>query len=161
MESNRIDIKKAKIDKEYHLSVDYSEQTSEGVINHNVNGAAAVHDDLRLAMKELVPHIANLCEQYNNEGEPDIENIVCRGITITDGKNAGYILTGVRELSTGKKITLNTPLLSADTDEEVYEQIDNLRDQVISVGAEVRKYLFEGKKAADVQGDMFSEGEEN
>ena len=148
---NKIEIAKAKLTKDLTLEVVYHEQTSEGPITHSVTGSAKVHDDLRIAMKDLVPHIANMCDQYNKEGRPDLEKIVCRGITITDGKNPGYILTGVRELQSGKKITLNTPLLSVETSDEVYPAIDDLREGIITVGMEVRAYLFNGKKAADSQ----------
>lgn len=158
--ANKIEIAKAKLTKDLTLEVVYNEQTNEGPITHSVTGSAKVHDDLRIAMKDLVPHIANMCDQYNKEGQPDIEKIVCRGVTITDGKNPGYILTGVRELQSGKKITLNTPLLSVETSDEVYPDIDDLREGILTVGGEVRLYLFAGKKAADSQLELELDGED-
>lgn len=157
---HKIEIRKVKIDKNYCPSIEFIEHTKEGIINHTVNGAAAVHDDFRIAMKALVPHIADLCDQYGDHGDLDTEHIVARGVTSTDGKNPGWILTGVRELKSGKKITLNTPLLSVETDEEKYPEIEKLREAIITIGMEVRAYLFTGKKASDSQGELFPEGQE-
>lgn len=158
--SNKIDITKAKIDKDFKMEVEYSEQTSEGVINHVVKGASQVHDDLRIAYKALVPHAASLCEVFNKDGELDTENIILRGINISTGNKSGYVFTMLRELSNGKKIVMNTPLLSAEADEETYEEIDELRDLLNTASEEVRLHVFEGKKAADAQADMFAQEEE-
>lgn len=155
---NKIELKGAKLDKELKLTVSYVEKTSEGDIHHTFTGAAAVHDDLRLAFNELAPHAAKLCEVYNKEGKLNSEKIAVRGISISD---SGYVFTFLHELSNGKKMTMNTPLLHPETAEDVYPEIEALREAVITAGLEVRAYVFTGKKAADLQGDMFAEGEEN
>lgn len=161
-QENKIEIKKVKLDKDNLPAIEYIEHTQDGIINHTVNGAAAVHEDFRAAMDALTSHIADLCDQYNSKGDLDTESIDARGVTCTDGKNSGWILTGVRELKSGKKITLNTPLLNEETDEEKYPAIEELREAVITIGMEVRAYLFTGKKSAEPQGELeFVEAEEN
>ncbi len=159
MAKNKIDLKKAKLDKELKLEVEYSEQTHDGAIDHSVKGAVAVHNDLRIAFNAIGIHAVKIAELYNDKGEFSAENIAMRGIYISDGKNAGYIFSFLRELSTGHKMNINTPLLSVDS--EKYDDMDELIELVRKAGDEVRAYLFEGKNATSDQGNLFKEGEDS
>lgn len=155
----KVTINKAKLAKGLHLEVDYSQHQNGSVDNVSQACSADVHDDLRAAFKKLAPHLAALTEQFDKEGKL-VDTIECRGFSIKgDDEAEGITLTGLRNLSSGRTITLNSPFLKWNSD--VYGDVDQLQEDVDAAIEEVREYLFNNKHKSDDQMGIFDNVEEN
>lgn len=150
---------KSKMAEGKHLEVSYTETTSQGTVTVTQLCTANPHSDLRNAFKKLSGHIADLTDQYDEDGNFDTKSIDARAFSISgEGEKESVILTGVRELSSGKTITINTPLERLNSESEnAYHDLENLNKCIIACKEEVRQYVFEGKHADDPQGSLFEE----
>lgn len=145
-------INKAKLAEGLHLEVEYSIQQADGLSNVSQECSADVHQDLRLAFKALAPHLARLTEQYESDGTLT-KNIECRGFSLKGVEDkAGFVLTGIRTLSTGRTITLNSSFMKfAD---ENYTDMEDLQQRVTVAQKEVSLYLFDNKHQPNNQISM-------
>lgn len=149
-----ITITKAKLIKGINIYVDYSEQLNDGVNNHSQACTADAHNDLRQAFKQLSPHLASLCEQYEADGKLT-KNIECRGFSIKGAdENEGVVLTGYRTISNGHAVILNSPFTKFENT-DAYPAMKSLLKDLAMCKVEVMAYLFENKKQPDPQMSLF------
>ena len=163
-------IKKAKIIKNGCLEVAYTNEEGDEVV---LKGANPVHQDLKDAMKRLVPFLCDLTEQKESErfdwGNPEsdenqelIRRLDVAGVTIS-GADAfvSCVLTGKRTLVvTNKVLNLNTPPITFDEDAENYERLSELNEAVDAVIEEAKLYVLEHKYSV-IQTSMEFEGTDN
>lgn len=124
-----------------------------------------VHPDLLAAFKTLRLHFALLSgyiqfkgikeKDFNNEEL--VEDYTVIGVSLKEGDNPGFVLTGQKKLANGKAVTLNTPFTRFEESEETgYKFINDLQGKLDRVVEEVKEYLG-GKFADDPQGRLFDE----
>lgn len=160
--TKEIVIKKAKIDSDECLSVDYSEHIilTDGLKRKDISGTIKregknkVHEDLKKAFEKFNPHIALIAEMIEykkdlleNLSEAEYKEFDVRGIVISDD---GIILTGQKMLSTGKILNLVTPLTGWDDD---YKFISELGEAIEECKHEAQEYL-NGKMAPPAQQEL-------
>ena len=163
-------IKKAKIVKNGCLEVAYTDDEGNEVV---LKGANPVHQDLKDAMKRLVPFLCDLTEQKeaekfnwdNPESEENAELIRrmdVAGVTISGADSfVSCVLTGRRTLVvTNKVLNLNTPPITLDEDAENYERLSELNEAVDAVIEEAKLYVIEHKYSA-IQTSINFEGTDN
>lgn len=158
-----------------HCEYSYEQKTESAHEAIGVSSDAPVHDDMRLAFRALVPHLAFICEEVDNSNELieimdryngliedgadtvlmtrlakyKVTSFKCTGT----GDTAGIILSGQKKLITDKIVNLNTPNLKWDDDyqfsQELYAAIERCKTEVL--------HYMEGKQAPEVQGSLFGE----
>ena len=163
-------IKKAKLIKNGCLEVAYTDGEGNEVV---LKGANPVHQDLKDAMKRLVPFLCDLTEQKeaekfdwdNPESEANAE-LVRRmdvvGVTISGADSfVSCVLQGRRTLIvTNKVLSVNTPPITLDEDAENYERLPELNAAVDAVIEEAKMYVTEHKYSV-IQTSMDFEGSDN
>lgn len=138
-----VKIKKATIKDGLFLEAEYEEFVGEITNKVKKNSRAPIHDDLRNAFKKLDYHLTKLGDQYNNEGELDIEHVGCTGFTIGgSGDHEGVTLFGGRILDGDKYLNIVAPFTKW---ESVYNEISELGEIIEECKSEVDAYLFQGK----------------
>ena len=163
-------IKKAKLIKNGCLEVAYTDSEGNEVV---LKGANPAHQDLKDAMKRLVPFLCDLTEQkeaekydWNNPESEENAELVRRmdviGVTISGADSfVSCVLTGRRTLVvTNKVLSLNTPPITLDEDAENYERLSELNEAVDAVIEEAKLYVKEHKYSV-VQTTLDFEGTEN
>ena len=163
-------IKKAKMIKNGCLEVAYTDAEGNEVV---LKGANPVHQDLKDAMKRLVPFLCDLTEQKeaekfdwdNPESEANAElvrRMDVAGVTIKGSDSfASCVLTGRRTLVvTNKVLSLSTPPITLDEDAENYERLSELNEAVDAVIEEAKLYVIEHKYSV-IQTTMQFEGTDN
>jgi len=176
----QIVIKKAGIRGSLFLSYEF-EQTDVDVKNTiKTSSDAAIHDDLRIAFRKLIPHFALICEQvkdvkliekaiknydsYLGDSEVAIDDTFFKyrisefNIVEKHGDEVVYI-SGSRQLETHKEIHFSTPGNSLVMDED-YKFHSELVETVDLLKKEVLLYM-QGKTAPKAQMEMFNEKEED
>ena len=163
-------IKKAKLIKNGCLEVAYTDSEGNEVV---LKGANPAHQDLKDAMRRLVPFLCDLTEQKeaekfdwdNPESEANAE-LVRRmdvvGVTIS-GSDAfvSCVLSGRRTLVvTNKVLSFNTPPITLDEDAETYERLSELNQAVDAVIEEAKLYVNEHKYSV-IQTSLEFEGSDN
>lgn len=138
-----------------------------------LKGANPVHQDLKNAMKCLVPFLCDITEQKeadmydwdnpaSDENADLLRHLDVKGVTISGSDAfASCVLTGSRTLSVTQKIlNLNTPCISLDSDEAEYAHLSELHEAIDAVIEEARLYIRE-RKYSDAQGTFDFDGESN
>jgi len=163
-------IRKVKLIKNGCLEVAYIDDEGNDV---DLKGANPAHQDLKDAMKRLVPFLVDLTEQKeaehylweNPESEANTElirHLDVNGVTIS-GSDAfvSCVLSGRRTLSvTNKVLCLNTPPITLDEESENYERLSELNEAVDAVIEEAKLYVSEHKYSV-VQTTIDFEGTDN
>lgn len=145
----------------------YGEKTENGSQEVDVKPQALIHDDMRRAFRQLVPHLAYICElvpknkqldiamddiQRLSDGSPlfgDLVNYKVTAFKVSGtGDAQGVTITGQKKLDSGKILNLNTPFLKW---EDEYAYIQELRIAIGSCQSEILQYM-EGKFAPDLPG---------
>lgn len=166
MAEKRIEINSAKLvtpkgknKNGWNMEISYTETTKDGVSNFNQENPANPHPDLITAFQKLAPHIGKLTEQYNEEGEIDIESIEPRGFSLS-GKDdkEGITMTAQRTVGNNRSLTINTPLLRWNGSEDDYEDIGALGKDLDACVSEVKLYM-DGKHSQDPQMELFTDDE--
>jgi hypothetical protein len=130
----------------------------------NIESGALIHNDLREAFMELVPHIANICElseagvaetilsdersmgDWSHEEASLLGSITATGIILTgENEQQGVMLMAGKKLATGGYLNLVSPILKFEV--ESYRYMNQLHSTIYACMEEVRQYLFEGKWA--------------
>lgn len=154
---------------------DYSfeEKTEAGAQTVNVSSDAIIHDDMRAKFKQLVPHLAYICEEIDpakNELEDAMDDInsLLDGSKLKgklsyykvtafklsgSGDGEGVTITGQKKLQSGKVVNFNTPFIRW---EDEYEFIHELRVAITECQEEITQYM-DGKKAPDTQLALFDD----
>jgi len=138
-----------------------------------LKGANPVHQDLKNAMKCLVPFLCDITEQKeadkydwdnpaSDENADLLRHLDVKGVTISGSDAfASCVLTGSRTLSVTQKIlNLNTPCISLDSDEAEYAHLSELHEAIDAVIEEARLYIRE-RKYSDAQGTFDFDGDGN
>ena len=152
-----MDITKVKITKENTLTVTYRDADENMV---TVEGKNIVHGDLRAAFKNLVGHIAILCElrEAKEESLPDelkdLSTVEVTGYSIggTD-EDEGVTLIGKRFLKSNKVLNLIAPFTKFNNDNEEYPFSFELMNIIETCNYEAEQYLT-AKKWAIVQQEL-------
>lgn len=165
-----INISKVKLTKNNCLEVSYTDNEDNEII---LKGSNSVHPDLKCALSNLVPFLADLTEQ-KEAGSYDWENpdseinlgllnrLDVTGVSIGgDDTFRVCTLIGKRTLLTSKVLNLCAPSTGFDPDNEQYERCEDLRDAVNALLFEAEQYVTEKKWAAVQQIFDFKEGEED
>lgn len=154
--SRVITIVKAKLDKKGNLIVSYNEKLADGnqrKVNDEEN-TTPVHPDLLQALKALDPHLARLCEQYDDKGKIT-EEVECRSFSLKgEDDSSGITLSGVRKVANNKSFAINSPFLHWGR-EDNYAGMQELIKAIERCEEEVTKYIVDGKHADDNQLKMF------
>lgn len=155
-----ITIKKASIKKVLFLAYGYDHFVNSTKFSHNSSSDAPIHDDLREAFQNLIPHFAFICEEINESVCRQAINDIKKGIVydlgmdplykydvtgFTLGKDSeGVTISGNKSLESGKSININTPFIKwEDVD---YPFMKELLESVDLLKSEVYEYI-EGKRA--------------
>lgn len=162
--------KKARLIKNGCLEVAYTDGEGNEVV---LKGANPAHQDLKDAMKRLVPFLCDLTEQKEAEKfdweNPDSEanaELVRRmdvvGVTVSGSDSfVSCVLTGRRTLVvTNKVLNLNTPPVTLDEDAESYERLSDLNEAVDAVLEEAKMYVTDHKYSV-IQKELEFEGTDN
>lgn len=157
---NSIKIKKAKIKSDLFLSVEFTEsleghKSKETKLTCDV----PIHQDMKDAFAMLNKHLALLCDEISYKGkdlsnfnEENAAKFKVQGFTLVDsGEYDGIMLSGSKEGKYGS-INLNTPIQNYGN--SAYEYMDDLSISSDACVYEVEQYLFNGKRAPDVQGEL-------
>lgn len=145
-----MEIKKAKVTKDNTLVAQYSDET--GTVT--VEGKNLVTNDLINAFKQLIPHMAFLCELKEADGKgsldempSNIESIVeVTGYSVGgDGDSRGVTLTGKRFLKSNKVLNLNAPFTKFADENEEYQFQFELEQAIEACEFEVNEYIFNRK----------------
>ncbi len=157
---SEVKIKKAKIKDDLFLEVEYSENLSDNSRKETkLTCTVPVHDDLKNAVAKLHKHMVLLCEeveissrvkdldQWDNE---KLSKFTTRGFSIGgQDEHEGCTISGLKELTTGKVVNLNTPFTKW-TDED-YQFASDLSSDINDCKYEVEQYLFHDKRAPEKQ----------
>lgn len=169
-------IKKAAIRNSIFLYAEYDVRDLEVNSGNKSNFDAPIHEDLREAFRNLIPHLAFLCDQVENEElvreaikNPenylkDRESSVTEEffkyyvneLTIDNKKNI-VVISGNRLLTDGDVLQLNAPPIFFQSSKYIF--IEELKENIELIKKEVVAYL-EGKHAEKSQLEMFSSEEE-
>lgn len=166
-----MDLKKIQLTKQNTLNVVYSNENGDTV---SVTGANIVHQDLKEALRNLVPHLTLLSEQregYNNtleeleqQREWEEKSIYTRMAVNAVALNADEVsICGTRILERGDIIRISTPKISTVDDEnygyksELSLALDNLKYEAEQYIVERKWALKQGELDFDEAGDPFAE----
>lgn len=164
---NTITITSGTLKGSHSLDYSYDHQT-ENVNNKVTNSCdAAIHNDLKEAFQNLIPHLALICEELP---ESKVKSIIKNGFQDMDEENdirikfhvqsfkikgkddsESIIISGTKLLKIGKSVKLISPSIRWDED---YKYIDELSEAIEQCKIEVNEYL-NGKIAPENQIDMF------
>lgn len=157
-----MEITKVKITKENTLTVTYIDTDKNTV---TVDGNNIVHGDMKAAFKNLVGHMAILCElrEAKENSLPDelkdLSTVEVTGYSIggTD-EDEGVTLIGKRFLQSKKVLNLIAPFTKYNNDNEEYPFAFELMNAIEACNYEAEQYLT-AKKWAIVQQELqFEEG---
>lgn len=142
--------------------------------------AVPVHEDMKIAFRDLNVHLAVICEEIHPDDIPNIDNLpvldpdtdltdddqdplalklsrfsVSSFRIVGNGENEGVILTGQKRLSTGDHIKIETPVARYQGE---YAFVNELHVAIFNLVEEIEQYM-NGKQAPPRQTEMdFSEG---
>ena len=165
-----IEIESAKIKDNIFCEYSYSEIVENPKDNRNnsvtVSSDAPIHSDLTNSFRQLIPHMAIICEEVPNH-DSDIQIIddieadtdgkftrfaVTHFSISSSGENQGVVIMGLKKLSNGEQITLKTPKVKFF--ESNYSYAQELYAAVQKCKEEVKEYHF-GKRAPNPQMELF------
>lgn len=166
-----MDFKKIQLTKQNTLNVVYSNENGDTV---SVTGANIVHQDLKEALRNLVPHLTLLSEQregYNNtleeleqQREWEEKSIYTRMAVNAVALNADEVsICGTRILERGDIIRISTPKISTVDDEnygyksELSLALDNLKYEAEQYIVERKWALKQGELDFDEAGNPFAD----
>ena len=170
-----ITIKNASIKRILFLKYGYDHYVNSTKFTHNSSGDAPIHDDLREAFANLIPHFAFICEEISESVCRESINDIAKGVIqdsetdhlrkydvsgFTLGKDSeGVTISGNKKLESGKSININTPFIKWDDVD--YPFMQELIQTVDLLKSEVYEYI-EGKRAPIKHQtiDMFEEDDE-
>lgn len=110
------------------------------------------------AFQQLNSHVCDLCEQYADDGQPDYDMVVFRGASIKEGEESeSVVLTGLRTLTNGRTITLNTPSVMLDSDLSEYPHIAALISGLDRIDTEILAFMENNKPESETQGNLFKQ----
>jgi len=157
----KVKIKKAKIKDSMFLEVEYTEQLpGHNKKDRKESSTVPVHEDMKHAFEQLHVHLAILCDEVKTPKRGDLEGISypefsVGGFTIGgSGENEGVTISGSKEGKYGT-VNLNTPFTKYEASD--YPFISELAACIESCVYEVEQYLFDGKRAPEVQMELFPE----
>jgi N12 class adenine-specific DNA methylase len=155
-----ITIKKASIKRVLFLAYGYDHFVNSTKFSHNSSSDAPIHDDLKEAFQNLIPHFAFICEEINDNVCRQAINDMKKGVEydlgmdplykydvtgFTLGKDSeGVTISGNKSLESGKSININTPFVKWDDAD--YQFMAELIETVDLLKSEVYEYI-EGKRA--------------
>ena len=168
---NKIEITSATLKGRYSLDYAYKQVGDSETNNIKVSCDAPVHNDLRNAFAELVPHLAFICEEAT---EQEVINLITNGIPeFSEGEEVSPILMkyqvnsfkiagdgdtvqlyGTKLLEIGETISIATPRIKLT--ENKYKFVPELSQAVEQCRVEVNEYLG-GKHDPNRQTDMFED----
>lgn len=160
-----IDIRSAELVDQMFCNYKYKHTVGVGTVNTvSTKSEVPVHHDLVAAFRRLDAHLALICEEIEvNLIGDDIESISHQStsdtvgqFTVTklalDGSEDGYcvIISGLKQLSTGESIKLETPKIAIDAS---YPFATQLGSTVQDCLFEVEEYM-RGKQADNPQQEL-------
>lgn len=160
------------------LSYEFEQKDVESNNLMKVKSDLPVHDDLRTAFRNLIPHFAFICDQVTDEKL--VEKAVADPLLYTGDRESAPVdtffnyyvhsfslntkkgnnkitLFGCRQVVVGDEISFSSPEIDLDSDK--YKYVDDLNELVEALKSEVVAYM-EGKHAPKSQMQMFNEEEE-
>ena len=161
-----IEITKVELSSGIFLKWSYTHSEDGRKTKISASADALVHEDLADALQGLVPHFVLLTEMKK---KPDVVKDIdlkslsedltskykVKGISIEDKKgDTHYKISGFKILNTGKTVSFESPTVKSQaTEENKYEFLQELMDQVEIIKEEVLEYM-NGKCAIREQTTM-------
>ena len=144
-------ILKAKVTKDSTLIATYRNDDGDTLTHEGKN---LVTSDLLNAFKDLIPHLAFLCELKEADGKESLDELPetvfqkleVSGYTVGgDGDDEGVTLIGKRFLQSKKVLNLNSPFTKFSNENEEYSFAFDLSQAIFACEYEVKEYLFNKK----------------
>lgn len=175
----QIVIKKATIKGSLFLSYSFDQIDADVKNSINTSSDAPIHDDLRYAFKNLIPHFTMICEEITDESliqkaiEQPENYLHDRETSLEESffkyKTQGFeikekdgheklIISGAKQLATKEEVFFSSPPISLGDDE--YKFYKELQECIETLKEEVLAYM-QGKTAPKAQMDMFDEDEDD
>lgn len=152
-------ITKAKLIKGTYLEVSFSDGNAE--VNKSYPHTEAP-PKLMKAFQYLNHHLCDLTDQRDATGQPDYDNVVCRGYSVKgDDEKEGVVVTGVRTLKNGKTITMNSPFTNIEIADSDYSNIKQLVECLDRCRDEIKTFMANNKSEDEIQGKLFNTPSEN
>ena len=159
----KIEITKVKLTKEETAKIEYRiiDQASLKTFSE-MSGSYTnmVHKDFKTALAGLVPHML-LITQFTDKdldklGKKDLKDYEVRGISIGGDEIHGVVISGRKNLKSGKIFNINTPFTAYELGEDdSYDYPEELEEALQLVYEEAIEYIFNGKKD-DSQHELFN-----
>jgi hypothetical protein len=158
----KVTIQKAKLTSMNYIEVEFNETLEFGdeKYNNEVSKKCTwdVHNDLKLQLDRLKPHLALLCEQVDEveiidkwEDHALMAKIKVTGYVIGGrDEHEGVTLIGRRVLANNRVLNLNSPFTKWEDEHNGYMYAGVLKSIINDLETEVIAYL-DGKKAPSVQ----------
>jgi hypothetical protein len=163
MSDNNVKIKKEKIKDNLFLEVEYSEDLpGHSKKDTKLSCTVPVHDDLKASFQKLHKHLAILCDEVLTPKKKDFEAAEFEGFDVRgfsiggSDENEGITITGSKEGKYGP-VNLNTPFTKWESTD--YPFTKELGNDIQAALHEVEEYLFNEKRAPEVQMSMDFEGD--
>lgn len=173
-----VTIKSAEIVNSLFLKYSFDQSSLQSNDSLNVNSDAPIHDDLRNAFRQLIPHYTFICEEVKDEelvaaalDRPesyleDKENAASEvffnyrviGFSTKTAKGIELLtINGAKRLTNGDEIYFSTPTLFLESADYTFSE--NLQTTIGKLKSEVQAYM-EGKQAPKAQTEMFAEDDQ-
>lgn len=104
------------------------------------------------AMMAFNNHVTEITEQFDKTGNYDYDNVCTRSYSVSDKDT--IVLTGLRTLSGGCTLVLNSKSISLDTAESSYPKIGQLLVCLENMQTEIEKFMKANPSQDDIQGKL-------
>lgn len=157
-----VQIHKAKLTSMNYMDIEYNETLSFEDDQFTNEGTKKctwdVHNDLKLLLDKLKPHLALMCEQIEETEMVDLwhEHPLMSKIKVTgyviggEGEHEGVTLIGRRQLAHNRVLNLITPFTKWEDEHNGYMYSHDVKTIITDLELEVIEYM-NGKKAPSLQ----------
>lgn len=107
------------------------------------------------AMMSLNSHVTEMTEQYGSDSQHDYDNVCARSYSLKgEGEKEGIVITGLRTLSSGKTIVINSPFVNLDTVNSEYPKIGQLLTCLDNINKQIEQFMKSNPSTDDIQGRL-------
>lgn len=162
-DTEKIKIRKVTLKDDLFLDVEYTEELPGfSKTDAKLSCTVPIHEDLKIAVQNLHPHLAVLCDDKKVSTIHEdllIDDYFVKGFHVAGNEeDERATITGFKDVKHGK-VNLLTPSVKYSTSD--YRFKGDLAVTIAHAIYEVEQYLFHGKKAPDAQLEMdFPAGDE-
>ena len=168
-----ISIKKVEVGEKF-VTITYAKQESRQGITMSVTTKRKfpfnIHDELKDALEDLVPHFALITESLKISEREVFEEMEemeeMKGFKVTgfeiknSGDNLGVIIMGHRKLQDGRTVKFTTPFINFDVEISDYDHIEALIESIDIATEEAIEYINGKFQSQGTQVGVFDTPEE-